>query len=66
MLSHGASVERILTMEAILADKKTIDYNKVASYIYSLSKVGVAGFTEHEVMEAAHGAVDQPNHIIKR
>lgn len=51
MLAHVASAEGILAVEAILDDKKTIDYNKIPSCIYSFPEVGVVGYTEEEAKE---------------
>lgn len=52
MLAHVASAEGILAVEAIMDDKKTIDYKKIPSCIYSFPEVGVAGYTEQEAKDA--------------
>jgi len=52
MLAHVASAEGILAVEAIMDDKKTIDYKKIPSCIYSFPEVGVVGYTEEEAMDA--------------
>jgi len=46
MLAHVASAEGIVAVEAIMGEKKTIDYNKVPSCIYSFPEVGVVGLSE--------------------
>lgn len=48
MLAHVASAEGIIAVESIMGDKKTIDYMKVPSCIYSFPEVGVVGYTEKE------------------
>jgi dihydrolipoamide dehydrogenase len=52
MLAHVASAEGILAVEAIMDDKKTIDYKKIPSCIYSFPEVGVVGYTEDEAIDA--------------
>jgi dihydrolipoamide dehydrogenase len=51
MLAHVASAEGILAVEAIMGEKKTIDYMKIPSCIYSFPEVGVVGYTEKEAID---------------
>lgn len=48
MLAHVASAEGILAVEAIMGTKKSIDYQKIPSCIYSFPEVGIVGLTELE------------------
>jgi dihydrolipoamide dehydrogenase len=52
MLAHVASAEGILAVEAIMDEKKSIDYKKIPSCIYSFPEVGVVGYTEKEAVDA--------------
>lgn len=54
MLAHVASAEGIVAVEAIMGDKKSVDYNKVPSCIYSFPEVGVVGYSEQDAIEAGY------------
>jgi dihydrolipoamide dehydrogenase len=54
MLAHVASAEGILAVEAIMGEKKSIDYKKIPSCIYSFPEVGVVGYTEKEAIDAGY------------
>ncbi len=51
MLAHVASAEGIVAVENIMGAKKTIDYGKVPSCIYSFPEVGMVGLTEEKARD---------------